>query len=107
PATLRARTAENRNVQRYRNLKVALALAAHHNEHGRYPKTLAELSPRYVENVPKDFFTNEPLKYQPRQDGYLLYSVGANLQDDGGAWLGEEPAGDDIRVGMPLPKDNR
>jgi hypothetical protein len=52
----------------------------------KLPTTPAELTPKYLHQIPNDFMTGAPLKYKLTQDnhGYRLYSVGANLSDDGG-----------------------
>ena len=65
---------------------VALALAAHRLEHGRWPETLAELTPAYLPSVPRDMHTGEPLRYRLTDDGPLLYSVGPDRTDDRGVW---------------------
>jgi hypothetical protein len=56
------------------------------------------LTPRYIAQVPADPFIERPLHYERRSDGFLLYSVGANAKDDGGAALGENPLSDDIVI---------
>jgi len=63
---------------------LAVALACFHHDNDRWPDELAELCPKYVEAIPPDRFTGKPLIYRPRADGYLLYSVGRNMNDDGG-----------------------
>jgi hypothetical protein len=63
---------------------IAFALAAHRSEHGNYPAMLAALAPAYLPVIPNDPFTNKPFIYRPGKAGYLLYSVGPDLQDDGG-----------------------
>lgn len=60
------------------------ALQLHHDQHGQWPENLDALAPGFLNQVPQDPFTGEALKYQVRPDGILLYSVGANMQDDGG-----------------------
>lgn len=62
--------------------ELALALAMHQKEQGSYPATLEELKPRYVDAVSEDLFAGQPLHYQRRGDGYLLYSVGKDGVDD-------------------------
>ena len=42
-------------------------------------------------------FTEKPLVYKRRGGGYVLYSVGANMKDDGGVEESEKGA-DDIVV---------
>ena len=69
---------------------------------GHYPEKLDELSPKYLSTVPRDIFDGQPLRYRLDPKGYTLYSVGANLKDDGGrsASDGGDPPGDDNVVHM-------
>jgi len=48
----------------------------------RVPKKLEELVPNYIGSVPRDPFSNEPLKYNSTRG--IIYSVGVDLKDDGG-----------------------
>ena len=86
------------------NLHLAFALAWYQRDHGRYPKKLDELAPKYVRAIPGDVFSGKPLIYRPNEKGYLLYSVGYNGKDDGGRSYDDDPPGDDLVVRMPLPK---
>lgn len=64
---------------------VATALERYHLAHGEYPEDLTALAPQFVEKLPNDVITGEPLKYRRTQDGqFILYSVGWNETDDGG-----------------------
>ena len=63
---------------------LAVALACFHAEHGRWPAELKELCPSLLKEIPADRFSTSPLIYRPSEKGYLLYSVGRNLRDDGG-----------------------
>lgn len=102
PAVGRCRSVQDRLEQTERNLHVAWALAAYHADHKRYPARLADLVPHYLPAVPEDLFSGRPLVYRPQKDGYVLYSVGDNGQDDGGRAQGEEPnGGDDLVIRMP------
>jgi len=65
--------------------KLGLALAAFRAEHGRFPARLDDLRPQYFTAVPGDLYSGNALRYRVEPDGYLLYSVGANGRDDGGA----------------------
>ena len=67
-----------------RMLTVALALHAYKGEHRDYPSTLDALSPKYVREIPVDLFVNRPLMYRKDGEGYLLYSVGWDMVDNGG-----------------------
>ncbi len=65
---------------------VALALAAYRGESGSYPDALTALTPGYLKTVPIDFCSGKPFVYKRAGKGYLLYSVGRNARDDGGAF---------------------
>jgi len=51
-----------------------------------------------------DPFTDEPLHVKNTPQGWLVYSVGMNLQDDGGKL--DEPETGDVGVGPPPPAAN-
>jgi hypothetical protein len=57
--------------------------------------------------VPNDIFSGAPLVFRPSEKGYLLYSVGANGKDEGGRTWEDDPPGDDLSMGMPLPELKR
>jgi hypothetical protein len=63
---------------------LVVALACFHAEQGRWPAELKELCPSLLKAIPADRFSTSPLIYRPGEKGYLLYSVGRNLRDDGG-----------------------
>lgn len=72
-------------VEMHRDLVIiSLALAAYRSERGEYPAKLDLLTPGYLKEVPSDRFTDSPLKYARRMDGYTLYTVGVNMKDDDG-----------------------
>jgi hypothetical protein len=71
-----------------RLLQTALGLQVYRRRHGRYPAALSELrAMRWI--APTDPFSGQDLVYRRQGSGYLLYSVGPNLKDDGGQphWL--------------------
>jgi hypothetical protein len=104
PAYDKVQGAADRCEQGQRNLHLAFALAAYHRDHGRYPAELDELAPKYLEKVPDDLFSSEPLIYRLEDKGYLLYSVGPNGTDEGGRGYDDAPRGDDLGVRMPVPE---
>jgi hypothetical protein len=93
-ANVRAETARTER----RLSQVAFALAAFKADHGSYPATLAELTPKDLATVPLDSFSETPLRYAPTAKGYTLYSVGPNLNDDGGK---DSKPGDDVAANVP------
>ena len=63
----------------------AMALEQFHAARGgRYPASLRELSLRYLTAIPADPFDGQPLRYQKKAGGYVLYSIGPDLADDSG-----------------------
>jgi hypothetical protein len=48
------------------------------------PKNLDQLKPKYIAAVPADPFDGAPLRYRRIEKGYLVYSIGRDLHDDGG-----------------------
>jgi hypothetical protein len=107
PALFKVQETGDRTRQVQDNLTLAFALEMYRREHGRYPKALAALAPKYLKRVPRDVFSGEALNFRPSAKGYLLYSVGVNGEDEGGRGYDDEPPGDDLGVRMPLPKLRR
>ena len=70
---------------------IALALAIYRAEHGAYPPSLDKLTPGQLEKIGPDVFSGRPYAYRAGENGYLLYSVGMDMKDDGGE-------GDDIVI---------
>lgn len=104
PGTTACAGAEDRATMTFDLTKLAFALAAYHADRGAYPAKLADLTPKYVAEVPKDIFNDADLHYRPQGGGYLLYSVGQNGKDDGGKGIDDRKHGedwDDIVVRMP------
>ncbi|MCI0534749.1 MAG: type II secretion system protein GspG [Verrucomicrobiales bacterium] len=65
---------------------LACALERYRMREGRYPSTLSALVPEFIAQLPHDLITGESLIYRvPDEDRFLLYSVGWNGTDDGGA----------------------
>jgi hypothetical protein len=107
PAVIKVQSAADRCRQVQDNTILAFALAWYERDHGRYPKHLDDLAPKYLSAVPRDLFSGIALKYRPEEKGYLLYSVGPNGIDEGGRWHDDDPPGDDPSVRMPLPELRR
>ena len=69
--------------------KTALALELYRQENGgKSPPELNALLPKFLAKVCVDPFTGMALRYRPMSQGYMVYSVGADLVDNGG--LGQE-----------------
>ena len=102
--------AEDRTTTWQDMVPVVFALAAYRADHGAYPADLAAPVPEYLPAIPRDPFSDGPLRYKRDAAGYLLYSVGPNGKDDGGrAWY-DQPYSkenrdcDDIAIRVPAKK---
>jgi hypothetical protein len=84
PATVACGVCEDRSIMQFELTKLSFVLAAYHKEHGSYPEELADLTPKYIAKVPKDLFNDQELHYRRTSEGFLLYSVGSDGNDDGG-----------------------
>ena len=82
------------SLARRDGILVALALEAHRRRHRDWPESLDELVPGLLPSVPRDRFTGEPLRYRVAGGEVVVYSVGRDLDDDGGV-LPEAAAGED------------
>jgi hypothetical protein len=78
--------ATNRVTAIRRLLKAELVLRKYRLETGEFPRRLDELVPDFMSALPTDPYdvNGRPLCYARTADGYLLYSVGYDRDDDGG-----------------------
>jgi hypothetical protein len=102
-------------------VNLAFGLAGYRCDHGNYPTRLAQLCPEYIDELPLDAFGGDDLHYQREEAGYLLYSAGPNMRDDGGHnfiaehedWsdhesaTDQEKAADDIAIRTPAKRDGK
>lgn len=73
------------NSARLRTAATALAIERYRLKHeGKLPENFSVLVPEYLPAMPIDPFTGEALQYRKRDKGFIVYSVGADRQDDGG-----------------------
>ncbi len=64
---------------------VAIASEQFQLRENKPPKALSDLVPDFIANVPTDPYSGRPLNYSVDSSRYVVYSVGDNGQDDGGA----------------------
>ena len=69
----------------------AIALARFRSAESRDPDQLSDLVPAYLPVIPVDSADGHPLRYRREGTGFILYSVGENLQDDGGSSIPSKP----------------
>lgn len=71
--------------------RTGLACRVYKSRTGEYPEDLKTLVPGLLTAVPVDPFTGKPLVYRREGKGFIVYSVGSNLKDDGGRSTWEIP----------------
>ncbi len=81
-----------------------VALERYRRDQGGYPEALDDLIPKYIDEIPKDPFTDGAFVYKHAGEDYQLHSAGANEKDDGGGLIPEgrlHPRGDDVLIHWP------
>ena len=62
-----------------------IGIQHYHATQGTLPTTLEELlQAGLVGSIPRDYYSDGPLAYQRTDEGFLLYSRGEDMKDDGG-----------------------
>ena len=84
PALLRITNIDIRNIAQLQTARVGLVIERYRLSTGRLPGNLTELVPVYLESVPKDPFDGNELRYKKLETGFVVYSIGDDLSDDGG-----------------------
>jgi hypothetical protein len=86
PALQRALDRADEHSARMRVVETALGVERFRAAHaGALPDNLEQLTPKYLRSVPLDPFDSQPLRYKKLPRGFVVYSVGADQKDDGGA----------------------
>jgi hypothetical protein len=98
PAMEKVSEACRREQAQLRCMIVALAAERYRQKHGDWPESLGKLVPEMLSAIPLDPFDGEPLRYKRLGHGVVVYSVGVDGVDNGGALDGENP----IRPGADL-----
>ncbi len=82
---------------RARCAAVGVAVERYRRRHRRWPDALSDLTPQFLKAVPADPFDGQPLRYRKDEEGAVVYSVGPDGKDDGGAFDkldGRQPGSD-------------
>ncbi|MBM4031661.1 MAG: hypothetical protein FJ291_07730 [Planctomycetes bacterium] len=85
PALGRVVIEGQRHMARCETARVALATLRYKAKQGRLPAGLAALVPDFLKAVPPDPFDGKPLRYKGDEAGLVVYAVGEDGKDNGGA----------------------
>ncbi len=108
PSTLKVGDAESRCRAILGTTIIALACERFRLANGRFPNSIAEIPKTLLPKVPDDPFTGDPLVFKTLADGIVIYSVGADLVDDGGTNLDlTAKVGGDVGFKLLLPEKRR
>jgi len=69
---------------RLRTARAALAVQRYRLVAGELPDALTDLVPAYLDAVPSDPFDGNDLRYDKLGAGFVVYSIGDDLRDNGG-----------------------
>ena len=89
PALTRVREQMSLHEAQIQVCRTGLALKIYKAKYGTYPDSLFlhsldKLTPDILKKVPSDPFTDRNLIYKRAKHGFILYSLGSNMKDDGG-----------------------
>jgi len=76
---------ENHTRTEEQALITTLAILRYNSDKNVYPVTLSQLiMAGYLKELPKDPYSDKPFVYKRTQEGFTLYSLGGDFDDDGG-----------------------
>jgi hypothetical protein len=81
---------DSRRLNLLRSAQTACAVERFRLKHQRLPERLEDLVPEFLSSVPLDAVSGQSLKYRIRNKGFVVYGVGDDGADNGGA---EKPRG--------------
>ena len=85
PGAGRLFASAQRHVARLESARVALAMLRYRAKKGQLPDRLDDLVPGFIVAVPLDPFDGKPLRCRKEKTGFVIYAVGRDGADDGGA----------------------
>lgn len=71
-------------ISKLRAAQTAIAVQRYRLKNEKLPDLLSSLVPEYFESVPLDPFDGKELRYKKLDSGFVVYSIGEDLTDDGG-----------------------
>jgi len=84
PATSFAAEAFAAAAARRDSADASIAAELYRRRQGIWPRKLENLVPKYLPRVPDDPFTDNPLQVKASEEHFAVYSLGRDMQDDGG-----------------------
>ena len=107
PSLDRSATMAAEAEARHRLGNLALAATAYRIKHGELPAKAEDLVPEFITVVPKDPFDGERMRMLATGEGILLYSIGADMKDNGGSEWNEKDETGDLTFRLKMPAKGR
>jgi hypothetical protein len=103
PAVIKVTEADQRTRGFLRCAIVALAAERYRRAHGNWPASIQALVDEgLLQGVPTDPYDGAPLRYRVRDDRVVIYSIGHDLQDNGGTFDNKAGYTDGTDIGFTL-----
>ena len=103
PATFKVSEASQRTQANLRSCTTALAVERHRLKHGQWPRDLNELvAAGLLKDVPKDPYDGKPLRLKKTPTGVIVYTLGPDKVDNGGALNRAAPLAPNTDYGFEL-----
>jgi hypothetical protein len=100
--TIKFAEATRRKLAQLRCLKTVLAVERFRREKGAWPAKLEDLTPKLLKKAPLDPYDGKSLRFVRVADGLVVYSVGPDEIDNGGALDRTKPNAPGTDVGYQL-----
>jgi len=84
PMMSRTRCTRDSGIAAIDAATILLHLQTFKQKYDRYPVNLNELKSKLGCNLPKDIFSGKDFVYKPNGNGFILYTIGEDLKDNGG-----------------------
>jgi hypothetical protein len=102
PAADRIAATQLRRQAELRCVVAGLAAERYRQEKDHWPERLTMLVPMYLKAVPADPYDGQPLRLRRLRSGVVIYAVGPDQKDDGGAVNRRNPVSAGTDVGFRL-----
>lgn len=92
-------TSVGNDLASIRCARAVVAIERYRLAHGQsLPSRIEDLVPSYLDAIPIDPFSGQPLRFVAEQQGYVVYSFGLNRRDEGGRLSRRESPDLGIRI---------
>lgn len=76
--------------------RAAIAVERYQVVHGALPQLLDDCVPNFMTSLPEDPYDGKPIRYSRQEKGYIVYSIGEDLVDNGGKKVQRDKSGNRV-----------